>query len=57
MIGRHLVTHQLADIIGSLRASPSGRFAPGEQIDPMWVSWVMADADIEGDARHRGCVP
>jgi len=47
-VGRHLVTHQLADIIGSLRASPTAPFEPGEQIDPMWVAWVMADADIEG---------
>jgi uncharacterized protein len=47
-VGRHLVTHQLADLIGSLRASPSERFAAGEQVDPMWVAWVMADADIEG---------
>jgi hypothetical protein len=48
VIGRHLVTHQLADIIASLRASPGERFSPGEQIDPMWVAWVMADADIDG---------
>ena len=48
VIGRHLVTNQLADIIASLRASPTDRFAPGEQIDPMWVAWVMADADIDG---------
>ena len=49
-IGRHLVTHDLSDLITSLQASPSGRFATGEQVDPMWVSWVMAEADIEGYA-------
>src|SRR3984957_19160330 len=48
VIGRHLVNNQLADIISSLRASPTERFAPGEQIDPMWVAWVMADAEIDG---------
>src|SRR5580704_13719239 len=48
VIGRHLVTHQLADIVASLRASPTDRFSSGEQIDPMWVAWVMADADIDG---------
>jgi HD superfamily phosphohydrolase len=48
VIGRHLVNNQLADIIASLRASPTDHFAPGEQIDPQWVAWVMADADIEG---------
>ena len=48
VIGRHLVTHQLADIIASLRASPTGRFAPGEQIDPH-VGRVG-----DGGCRHRG---
>ena len=48
VIGRHLVTHQLAERVAALRSSPGGAFAPGEQVDPMWVAWVMADADIEG---------
>ena len=48
VIGRHLVTHQLAERVAALRSSPGGPFAPGEQVDPMWVAWVMADADIEG---------
>jgi HD superfamily phosphohydrolase len=48
VIGRHLVTHQLGDHITSLRSSPSGPFDTGETVDPMWVAWVMADADIEG---------
>lgn len=48
VIGRHLIQHQLADTIASLRSSPSGRFEAGEQVDPMWVAWLMADADIEG---------
>ena len=47
-IGRALVREDLADIIGSLRASPSGPFEPGESIDPMWVAWVMGDAGIPG---------
>jgi HD superfamily phosphohydrolase len=49
-VGRHLVTHQLADLICSLKASPSGRFDSGEQVDPMWVAWLMADPDIDGYA-------
>ena len=48
VIGRHLVTNQLADIITELRGSPTGRFESGESVDPMWVSWLMADADIPG---------
>ncbi len=47
-IGRALVENELADVISSLRASPAGAFLPGEQVDPRWVAWVMADADIEG---------
>ena len=47
VIGRHLVTHQLADRIAALRSSPGGPFTSGEQVDPRWVAWVMADADIE----------
>ena len=60
VIGRRVVTRELADRIASLRSSPSGRFAPGEQVDPMWVAWVMADADIEGyEPPHwlRACKP
>jgi len=47
-IGRRLVCSELADLIGSLRASPSGPFASGEFVDPRWVAWVMAPAGIEG---------
>lgn len=48
VVGRHLVENELGEVIASLRSSPSGRFAPGESVDPRWVSWVMADAEIEG---------
>jgi HD superfamily phosphohydrolase len=47
VIGRHLVTHDLAAIIAAVRSSPTAPFAGGEHIDPMWVAWVMADADID----------
>ena len=45
-IGRRLVCNELADIIGSLRAAPNGHFAPGESVDPRWVAWVMAPAEM-----------
>ena len=48
VIGRSLVENDLAELIASLRASPSGAFDPGEHVDPRWVAWVMADAGIEG---------
>ena len=47
-VGRRLVCNELSDVIASLRAAPSGRFAAGESVDPRWVAWVMAPADIEG---------
>jgi HD superfamily phosphohydrolase len=60
VIGRWLVENHLADTIAGLRASPSGPFAAGESVDPRWVSWVMADADIPGyepPAWLRACKP
>ncbi len=59
-IGRSLVENDLAGIIGSLQASPSGAFDPGERVDPRWVSWVMADRDIPGYVAPgwlRACKP
>ena len=59
-VGRRLVCVELADMIASLRAAPSGRFAAGESIDPRWVAWVMAPAEM-GDyappAWLRACKP
>jgi uncharacterized protein len=59
-VGRHLVCVELADVIGSLRASPSGAFAAGERVDPRWVAWVMAPAEMDGyvpPAWLRACKP
>jgi HD superfamily phosphohydrolase len=59
-IGRWLVENELADVIGSLRASPSGEFDSGERVDPRWVAWVMADADIpdyDAPGWLRACKP
>ena len=59
-IGRQIISDHLAEIISSLRSSPSGRFESGESIDPMWVSWVMADAEIPGykpPAWLKACKP
>ncbi len=47
-VGRHLVVHELGDQIRALRAAPGGPFEPGEQVDPRWVAWVMAPADMPG---------
>src|SRR4029077_1171921 len=34
------------DLIASLRSAPGGRLEPGESVDPRWVAWVMAPADM-----------
>ncbi len=59
-VGRRLVCVELADLIGSLRASPSAPFEDGEAVDPRWVAWLMAPAEM-GDyvppAWLRACKP
>ena len=59
-IGRRLVCVELADPIGSLRAAPSGRFDSGEAVDPRWVAWLMAPAEMGDYAPPpwlRACKP
>ena len=59
-VGRHLVTERLGDVIASLRAGPGGAFEPGETVDPRWVAWVMAPAEMDGyrpPAWLRACKP
>ena len=48
VIGRALITGQLADHIGSLGASPTADFEPGERIDPRWVAYLISRAELEG---------
>ena len=47
-LGRHIVVDRLGDLIASLRAAPSGHFDSAESVDPRWVAWIMAPADIPG---------
>ena len=47
-VGRHLVVEELGGLIRALRAAPLGPFEPGEEVDPRWVAWVMAPADMPG---------
>ena len=47
-IGRALVGGPLAELIGSLGASPTADFAPGERIDPRWVSYLISPDDLAG---------
>ena len=48
VIGRSLITGQLASLIGGLEASPGADFEPGERIDPSWVAYLISSAELEG---------
>jgi HD superfamily phosphohydrolase len=48
VIGRSLITGPLAGLIGSLGASPSADFEPGERIEPRWVAYLISSAELEG---------
>ena len=46
VIGRALILGDLGPTITALDASPSGRFAPGERVDPRWVAELIAEAPL-----------
>jgi HD superfamily phosphohydrolase len=48
VIGRSLITGDLAQLIAGLGASPGADFEPGEHIDPRWVAYLISSADLEG---------
>jgi HD superfamily phosphohydrolase len=45
-IGRELILRQLSPLIKELRAAPDEDFAPGEQIDPTWVAYLISHQDL-----------
>jgi len=47
-LGRRVISADLAGEIAALGACPDEDFAPGERIDPRWVSYLIADEDLEG---------
>src|ERR1700716_3211208 len=54
VIGRRLITTELAPLIVALRASPHGDFEPGESVDPLWVAYLIAKDDLEGFSAPAG---
>src|SRR5260221_6533124 len=48
VIGRRLITTELASLIEGLGASPHGDFAAGEKVDPRWVAYLIAKDELEG---------
>jgi len=47
-IGRHLIAGELSPLISGLGASPAADFEPGERVDPRWISYLIAAAELEG---------
>src|SRR5436309_15743744 len=47
-IGRAIVGAPLAELIGSLGASTTADFEPGEHIDPRWVAYLISPDDLRG---------
>src|SRR5258707_4054700 len=54
VIGRRLITTELASLIEGLGASPHGDFAAGEKVDPRWVAYLIAKDDLEGLSAPSG---
>jgi len=48
VIGRRLITTELAPMIAGLGASPHGDFARGERVDPRWVAYLISKDELEG---------
>jgi HD superfamily phosphohydrolase len=48
VIGRALITGDLAATIEALDASPSAPFEPGERIDPRWIAELIAESAVPG---------
>jgi HD superfamily phosphohydrolase len=46
VIGRALISGPLADLIGSLGASPTADFETGERVDPRWVAYLISSAEL-----------
>ena len=50
VIGRTLITGELAELVGGLGASPHEDFGAGEAIDPRWVAYLISADDLDGFA-------
>jgi hypothetical protein len=52
LVGQRIIREELGEMIRGLRRSPSGRFEPGEAIDPEWICYLMGKAYTRPDALH-----
>lgn len=51
-LGQRIIREELADTIRGLQRSPSGRFEPGEGIDPEWICYLMGKSYTTPTAEH-----
>jgi HD superfamily phosphohydrolase len=51
-VGQRIIREELADLIRSLRRSPSGAFDDGEAIDPEWICYLMGKSYTAPTAEH-----
>jgi len=52
LVGQRIIREELADLIKSLSRSPSGRFEPGEAVDPEWLCYLMGKSHTAPAAGH-----
>ncbi|MDP3768630.1 MAG: HD domain-containing protein, partial [Dehalococcoidia bacterium] len=57
LVGQRIIREELADILRSLRRSPSGAFAAGESIDPEWICYLMGKAYTQPLESHPRWLP
>ena len=51
-VGQRIIREELADLVRGLARSPSGRFEPGEAIDPEWLCYLMGKSHTAPEPGH-----
>jgi HD superfamily phosphohydrolase len=57
LVGQRIIREELAEIIRSLRRSPSGAFQAGEHVDPEWICYLMGKAYTQPLESHPRWLP
>jgi HD superfamily phosphohydrolase len=52
LVGQRIIREELSDTLRGLARSPSGRFEPGEAIDPDWICYLMGKSYTKPEAEH-----
>src|SRR5207249_2091785 len=57
LVGQRIIREELAEILRSLRRSPSGAFAACESIDPEWICYLMGKTYTQPLESHPKWLP